>query len=175
MGQDKGFLLYKNKPFVNHSIDALLPLTQEIFIVSDHKKYDSLGYKRIEDVIKDAGPLSGIVSGLRVANNRYCLVVSCDVPLLTTQVLRLLIDAITKEETVIMLKTQTHQMPLLALYPVSCLPVLEKSLFSGNRKVKIALKNCKVKYVMVDSCFEKNIQNINTPEEFEHINNKTNF
>ena len=170
MGQDKGFLMFQNKTFIKHTIDAVTPITETIIIASNKKEYDIFGYQRVNDVIEDAGPLSGIVSGLKASQTRYNLVVTCDVPLLSTEVLMLLIKNISAEDKIIQLKTKTHQMPLLALYPASCLPVLEKSLLSGNRKVKIALQNCKVQSVVVDSCFEKNIENINTQKQFKQLN-----
>ncbi len=170
MGHDKAMLLYKNKPFIAHSINALKPLVETILIVGDNKQYDPLGYNRVNDIVKDAGPLSGIVSGLQASATHYNLVVTCDVPLLTTEVLTLLTNAISNTDAIIQLKTQLHEMPLLAIYPKSCLPVLEKSLFSGNRTIKIALENCTVKNVVVDSSLEKFIENINTKKQFNKLN-----
>ena len=173
MGHDKALLLYKNKPFIAHVIDALKPLVETILIVGDNPHYDKFGYNRITDIIKDAGPLSGIVSGLQASTTHYNLVVTCDVPLLTTEVLTLLTNAISNKDAIIQLKTQSYEMPLLAIYPKSCLPVLEKSLSSGNRTIKIALKNCTVKNVIVDSSLEKFVTNINTLKQFNKLNEST--
>lgn len=171
MGKDKAFLLYKNKMFIHHVIDAVLPLTKSVFIVSDDTKYDNLGFQRIEDFIKDAGPLSGIVSGLQNIKTSHALVVTCDVPLIKAEMLQmLLLQAKKDKEYIIQLKTKSDTMPLLAIYPKSCLLELKKSLLSGNRKVKLAIENCKVKTVVVPSFFEKYVQNINTPSQFYKLN-----
>ncbi len=174
MGQNKAFLMFKNKPFIKHIADAVLPITESIIIVSDDIAYDDLGFQRVNDIIKDAGPLSGIVSGLKAIKTPRALVVSCDVPLLNTEVLNLLIAQIEENtDQIIQLKTKTHTMPLLAIYPKSCLEILEKSLLSGNRKVKIAIENCMVKTVVVPSLLEKYVQNINTPKQYINLNEST--
>ena len=88
MGTDKGFLLLNNKPFVQYSIDALQPLVSEIIIVSDNPDYDRFGLKRINDTIKDAGPVAGICSGLEASSTAYNLILSCDIPLITSKILQ---------------------------------------------------------------------------------------
>ena len=73
MGSDKGFLKLNDKRFVLYSIEALKPLVSEILIVSDNENYDTFGYKRIEDIIKNSGPVAGIYSGLKASKTEYNL------------------------------------------------------------------------------------------------------
>ena len=94
MGTDKGFLVLKGKSFIQHSIDVLKPLVSEIIIVSDNPEYDAFNFKRIEDIIKDAGPIAGICSGLKASSSQYNLVLSCDIPLIKAEILQKLINAI---------------------------------------------------------------------------------
>ncbi|MCL4167425.1 UNVERIFIED_CONTAM: hypothetical protein GTU68_012318, partial [Idotea baltica] len=92
MGTDKGFLFLNNKPFVQYSIDALMPLVSEIIIVSDNPDYDVFGFKRINDSTKNAGPVAGICSGLEASSTDYNLILSCDIPLISSQILERLIN-----------------------------------------------------------------------------------
>lgn len=116
MGMDKGFILYEGKPFVNHIIDALKPLVKDILIVSDHPQYDALGYKRIKDILPEAGPLSGLCSGLLKSESHLNLVLSCDIPLITSEILEKLLNAYKEGTNAVVCKVNNKVMPLVALY-----------------------------------------------------------
>ena len=64
MGTDKGFVMYKNKAFIQHIIEAIHPLVDEIIIVSNNPDYDVFKLKRVNDIIENAGPLAGVYTGL---------------------------------------------------------------------------------------------------------------
>ena len=100
MGTDKGFVLYKNKSFVQHIIEALQPLVTEIIIVSNNPDYDVFGIKRVNDIIENAGPLAGVYTGLHYSETENNLVISCDVPLINSETLTLLIDGVDDKKDV---------------------------------------------------------------------------
>ena len=169
MGTDKGFLMYEGKRFVEYSIEALKPLVSNVIIVSDNEDYDAFGLKRIEDVIKNAGPLAGIYSGLKHASTVYGLVLSCDIPLINSEVLKKLIDAANPDSEVIQIESQGKNMPLIALYKKSCEPIFLKLLNQGERRLQFAVNQCKVKHVLLTGEDELFTKNINTPEQLKAI------
>ena len=120
MGTDKSFLSLKGKPFVQYSIDALKPLVSEIIIVSDNEAYNGFGLKRVNDIIKNAGPVSGIYSGLEASTTEYNLILSCDIPLINSEILEKLINAIDDCSEIIQIESNCKTMPLIALYKKSC-------------------------------------------------------
>ena len=87
MGSDKALLLYRGKAFLTHVINALIPLVDDIIIVSNDERHSQFNYRRISDTIIDAGPLAGIHAGLTDSNTENNLVLSCDVPLIQTSIL----------------------------------------------------------------------------------------
>ncbi|GGD11552.1 molybdenum cofactor guanylyltransferase [Hyunsoonleella pacifica] len=169
MGTDKGFLKLNTKPFVQYSIDALKPLVSNIIIVSDHSEYDSLGYKRITDDIKEAGPVSGIYSGLKASETTYNLVLSCDIPLITTIVLQKLIDAADEDSEIIQAESNGKTMPLIALYKSNIRDTFKSFLEQDERRLRIAIKACKHKNVVLDETHQNATLNVNTKEELKHI------
>lgn len=171
MGTDKGFLILNNKSFVQYSIDALKPLVSEIIIVSDNSDYDVFGYKRITDAIKNAGPVSGIYSGLQTSKTDYNLVLSCDIPLITSEVLKKLIDAIDDTSEIIQADSNGKSMPLVAIYKKSVAKIFYEFLKEDERRLRIAIKSCKFKNIVLDKAFENTTMNINTKEEFKQIQN----
>ncbi|MCF7569092.1 molybdenum cofactor guanylyltransferase [Sabulilitoribacter arenilitoris] len=169
MGSDKGFLMLNNKPFIQYSIDALTPLVSEIIIISDASEYDDLGLKRITDITKDAGPISGIYSGLEASKTELNLVLSCDIPLITSEVLQKLINAIDDESEIIQAESNDKTMPLIALYKKPVKDRFKNFLEQDERRLRVAIKSCNYKNVVLDEAYQNATLNVNTKEEFKQI------
>ena len=173
MGTNKGLLLYNEKPFTQYSIDALAPFTSEIIIVSNYKNYDVFGLKRVNDLFEEAGPLAGIYSGLKHSRTDYNLVLSCDIPLITSGIINQLVENFDSNFDVIQVESNHKTMPLIAMYKTSCKELFFKLLKQGERRLQYAVNQCKVKTITLDTENEKFTLNVNTPETLKTITNKT--
>ncbi len=169
MGTDKGFLKYNGKTFVQYSIDALHPLVSEILIVSDHTAYDSLGYKRITDIVKTAGPISGICSGLQASKTAYNLILSCDIPLISTTLLEQLIQAQDGNYDIVQAESDGKSMPLIALYKTHVKTIFRNLLQTGERRLRIAVKACTHKNMVLDPAHKNATANMNTKDDLKYI------
>ncbi|MGB5419849.1 molybdenum cofactor guanylyltransferase [Algibacter sp.] len=169
MGTDKGFLLLKNKTFVQYSMDALQPLVSEIIIVSDNTDYDVFGFKRINDITKNAGPVAGICSGLNASLTDYNLILSCDIPLITSDVLQLLIDNIDDTSQIIQVESKGKSMPLIAMYKKEVATTFNTFLKKDERRLRIAIKSCKSKNIKLDKALEFSTMNVNTQTELKAV------
>ncbi|TWO32729.1 molybdenum cofactor guanylyltransferase [Seonamhaeicola sediminis] len=174
MGSDKGFIKLNNKRFVEYSIKALKPLVKDILIVSDNTDYNFFGYKRIEDDIKDAGPVSGIYSGLSASETDYNLILSCDIPLIKTSILEKLIDNIDECSEIIQIESNGKTMPLIALYKKQCAPTFLKSLKNNERHLRRVISTLKTKNVVLTVEEQNTTMNVNTQEELKSIANAYN-
>ncbi|WP_298553242.1 molybdenum cofactor guanylyltransferase [uncultured Algibacter sp.] len=174
MGSDKGFLILNNKPFVQYSIEALQPLVSEILIVSDDSKYDSFGLKRINDITKDAGPVSGICSGLEASSTEYNLILSCDIPLIKTEILQKLIDNIDNTSQIIQAESNGKSMPLIALYKSNVLNTFNTFLKNDERRLRVAINSCKSKNIILEKELEFSTTNVNTQNEYKAIKDANN-
>lgn len=174
MGQDKGLVLFQGKPFIAHIINVLAPVTNNIIIVSNHKKHDVFQLKRITDMITDAGPLAGLYTGLHHSKTENNIVLSCDIPLINTVILKKLIAGINENADVIQLKSEGKTMPLIALYKKRCENVFYELLQKGERRVRIAIKQLKVKTIVLDAAFQHYATNINTPDQLKKITHDNN-
>ena len=171
MGRDKGMLVLKDKMFIQHVIDAMNPLVNDIIIISDNPNHDLFEVKRIEDDIKNSGPLAGLYSGLKYSDTDYNLLVSCDVPLITESVLQKLINNYEENIDVIQLESHQKTMPLTALYNKSCKQTIKDLLDKGERRVRFAVSQLKTKTIILDDNLASTTININTKEEFDAIKN----
>jgi molybdenum cofactor guanylyltransferase len=170
MGSDKGFVMYKNKAFIQHIIEAIQPLVNEIIIVSNDPDYDIFKLKRVSDLIEDAGPLAGVYSGLHHTTTENNLVVSCDVPLINTETLKKLTEQINDENDVIQLESMGKTMPLIAMYKKRSKDICSILLQGGERKLRNALKRMSVKTITLNKEHEIYTKNINTPGNLKEIN-----
>ncbi len=173
MGEDKGFVSFKGKKFVSHSIDALKPYVNDILIVSNHKKYDALGYRRIEDVFPEAGPLSGLYSGLKASKTKLNVVLSCDVPLISSEIIQKLIENHTEKDDAVVCKVEDKWMPLVALYKRDCAAYCLQMLQNNQRRMMDFLKNInQVRSLPLKGLEANQLKNINTKKELNAITNE---
>ncbi|ALJ04311.1 hypothetical protein APS56_03770 [Pseudalgibacter alginicilyticus] len=170
MGTDKGFLLLNNKTFMQYSIEALQPLVSEIIIVSDNINYDVFGYKRITDIKKNAGPIAGICSGLEISSTEYNLILSCDVPLITSEVLQKLIDNIDDTSEIIQIESLGKSMPLIALYKTQIIKKFNELLqTTDERRLRKAVETCKTKNIILKEDNTACTMNVNTQNDLKAI------
>jgi molybdenum cofactor guanylyltransferase len=95
-GMDKGLITYNDKPLIEYVIDAVSLQVDDI-VISANRNIDS--YQQYSDsVISDTsdyyrGPLAGIAASLPHCRHEVVLVVACDMPSLTDDlVARLAVD-----------------------------------------------------------------------------------
>lgn len=169
MGTDKGFLLLNNKPFVKYSINALTPLVSEIIIVSDNSDYDVFGFKRIADITKNAGPVAGICSGLEASRTDYNLILSCDIPLIKSQILEKLIKNIDDTSQIIQVESKGKSMPLIALYKKEVASTFNTFLKNDERRLRVAINSCKSKNIVLDEEDAFTTINVNTKTELKAL------
>ena len=171
MGTDKGFLELNKKQFVQYSIDALTPLVSKIIIVTDHEAYHKFGLQCVKDGIKNAGPVAGIVAGLQASKTTYNIVLSCDIPLINTNILKKLIVNTDQNTTILQVESHGKSMPLIALYNKQVLPIFKTQLKSGERRLRLVVNQCKPKNILLDSSDTCTTRNVNTKNDFKDLIN----
>lgn len=91
MGQDKALVLWKGRRLVDWVKLSISPVCKQILISSNSDPELFPDDRLIADRFQNIGPIAGIESGLYHASTPYCLIVSCDTPLLSTDMFEYLI------------------------------------------------------------------------------------
>ena len=169
MGTDKASLKLDNKTFLEHVISIMKPFVDDITIISDNPEHDIYNINRQEDFIKDSGPLGGLHSGLYHAKHNDVLVLSCDIPLISNEIVSTLIDEANFSADVNQVESNGKTMPLIALYKKSCRDSFYKFLMNDERRVRVVLKTLNTNAIKIDSDLDNHVQNINTKKEFEAL------
>lgn len=169
MGTDKGFLKLKGISFMQRIIETITPYVNDIMIISNNTDYDAFQLKRVEDIFKDSGPLSGLYTGLYHSKTENNLVLSCDVPLVNDLVLNTLFDGFDETSEVIQLKSQDRTMPLIALYKKECADQCFNLLKKGEKRLRILVSQLNSKTITLKPDLDIYVKNINTLEQYKDI------
>jgi molybdopterin-guanine dinucleotide biosynthesis protein A len=170
MGTDKGLLSLKGKPFVSHIYEALKPIVGDnIVVVSSNADYDALGYTRIEDLIADKGPVGGLYTALKQSKTKFNLVLSVDVPLVSTDLLQWLVDKHEDSFMMTQLQVQEKTSPLIGVYDRSMRILLGEHLAGNQLKLRGVIAEVNHQTLEVPEKWSAQVQNINTDEDYKKI------
>ena len=170
MGTDKGMLDLNGKTFIQHICDALQPIVgSNILIVSANKEYDALGFSRVEDIIDNKGPVGGLYTGLKESKTKVNLVLSVDVPLVSTELLQWLIG--NHDETYMVTQTRIggNTNPLIGVYDRLMRIVFGGQIAGNKLKLQQAIEDVKHRSIEVPEKWNNQVQNINTQEEYQNL------
>jgi len=170
-GNDKGLLLFKNKPLYCHVIDKIATQVNHIIINSNRNisLYRQANYSVINDVLPGfLGPLAGIYSGLINSQTDWNLIVSCDTPFLPADlVTRLKQKAINHQAAYVFDGEKYH--PTILLIRREVAEKIKQYLIQGDRKLMLFLQS--IDAISVNFSDKKqSFVNINTPEDLNFWN-----
>jgi molybdopterin-guanine dinucleotide biosynthesis protein A len=120
---DKGQLQLNGKPLLNHVIDAVEGLVDEVIVVTDSQDradaYAAIVSSKVRfviDVCASKGPLIGALAGFEAANGEYSALLPFDSPFVFQDVLTLLFDCAVGKAAAIPRWTNQEIEPLYAVY-----------------------------------------------------------
>lgn len=146
MGSDKALLSLRpgTPPMLALVINRVRGLSDNLFLVGVNRAgYDCFGVSMVEDQYPGTGPLGAIATTLATSAHAHTLIVACDMPFLSYDLLRRM-AAMPRDQydaLVPILPGGTddvsprlvHQ-PLHAIYSRRCLPAIERCLQAGERR-----------------------------------------
>lgn len=177
-GRDKGLMSLANKPLVEYAIECLQPLVDDLTISCNRNQemYQHYQFECISDDHSDSGlqgPMAGLAAGLKHAKHEWLLVMPCDTPLMTTDVMSQLVrclndDGITEEVAAIIFSHQGLQ-PLHGLYHRSILPIFEQCLAENKNALQRLLRSMENVNIHQAKNGDVSFNNANDPEELATI------
>ena len=180
MGQDKGSMIIQDKPMINHILSSLNNEIHEVIIVLNNKqridKYENFIKKQdysfkisfVEDEIKNIGPISGILTGLKHISSNYALILPCDSPYATNNLIRNIFNEIEPNYQAIVPyhnnknKLKTSE-PLHSIYNKNIIPEIEKIISKDILHIKGLIEKIDTKFILIDDkkLLKKEFRNLN--------------
>lgn len=150
-GQDKGLVLYKNKPLIEHVIATVKNQCGDIVISANRNipAYKQFASKIISDTSPTyRGPLAGIAASLPHCKHQNVLVVACDMPALpATLVERLASD---RQDNSICIATVDKRHQLAMIINKNLLPSIQRCLDNDQLKLITWVESVQYKTVSFD-------------------------
>ncbi|WP_278020951.1 molybdenum cofactor guanylyltransferase [Flavobacterium ginsengisoli] len=170
MQSEKGLVLFQGKPFIEHIIQAILPITDRIKLITSSKEYDYLGYEKIPDLIADKGPLGGIFTALSHSETKFNLILSCDIPLISTELLQELISKHTKEAEITVFASESKTHPLIGIYSKNIVATIKEAIDSNELKMMDLLAKLPHQIINIEESENFHLTNINSADELNDLN-----
>lgn len=168
--QDKGLQLFRGKPLISYSFNALCPIVDELIINANRNLefYENFGVPVISDLTQDfSGALAGILAAMTYSKTDLLLIAPCDAPFITTIQLQHLLSEHQKNGAEISVACTGEQIHSVFLVVKTDLKSsLENYLANGEHKVRKWFEQHHTQYVD----FSENangFENINTLEELQ--------
>jgi len=147
-GSNKALALLHGKPLIQHVTDTVASIFNDCLLVTNTpRQYDFLNIPMIRDRYQDMGPLAGIQSALRHTGKSWIFVVSCDMPLVTSDLIAFLCSCIHGDYEAVIPWLETGAEPLCGLYNKTGLAKIEQYLKGGKAQVQGILENLAVRKV----------------------------
>lgn len=144
MGHNKALLELHGQKVIQRITDQLSQVVDQVYIsANDEELYSFLNLGVVKDRYVQCGPLAGLHAGLIRSDTPWILVVACDLPFISAELIQLLADYTSSFNPGLGGNYQAvipyiggHLQPLVAAYHQSVLSSLEQSLEQGELKMK---------------------------------------
>lgn len=168
-GISKGLIRINSKPIIEHLIETIQAYCDKIIIVANDHSYHYLNtVEIISDKVKDIGPMGGIYTGLNYSNSIQNIILSCDMPYLSNEIIEKLIENKHKGE-ILVAKLEKDIHPLCAIYSKTILPIIETHIQNQKYKLKDLLSQVNTYFVEFTINESKFFTNINTQQDLNQI------
>ena len=132
MGSTKALVSWSGKAVIAYAIDVSLLITNNLIISSNGNDLEFLGFPVVKDLYPVNAPLAGIHAGLKSSPTEWNLVLSCDMPNLSRELIDMLLCELGNEIMMILPQHDGFLEPLCGFYHKDLVPVIESSFAAGK-------------------------------------------
>lgn len=175
MGVNKSFLKLGNKTIIERIVDLMKSIFSEVIIITNTPdEYKFFNLPLYEDIYKWKGPLAGIHSALVHSKTDKVFVISCDVPLMSKEMIEYIINY-KSDKPIVFCEAAGYHQPLVGLYSKKIFNEIEKFISNNDLDDKSFhkfLNDIDAEIILpekLDFYKDELFFNVNRPEDFEQI------
>ena len=180
-GNVKGLLKIKNSTFLEKIQETLNDFSSIYLSINDKfskeqkQNFENMGFKIIEDIYKEIGPLGGIYSSLLNCKEEYLFITACDMPFITKNSIEVLCNKVDKNTDGVVFYDKNNKLyPLGAIYSKNVLPIIEEMIEKKYYKLSYLIEKSNFVKINIEKTDIplKVLSNINTLQEYDSLKNK---
>jgi molybdopterin-guanine dinucleotide biosynthesis protein A len=167
MGFDKALLRWGSATLVERVASAARAAAGSVTLVGAPERYAHLGYPTLADAEANRGPLGGIVAALAATSADWNLILACDMPNVSAELLKGLFTAAEAGCAEVDCVAPVHEAgtePLCAVYHRRALPALRAALDANRLKMQAIVRSLHTRFWRTGD--SSPFRNLNTPEEW---------
>ena len=174
LGRDKALLEVGRETRLARAVRTLGTVSDEVVGVGPaHRAALVPGVRVVPDERPGVGPLGGIATALRAMRGERLLAVATDMPLLSTDLLRSLIE-LSPGYDVTIPRVEGRTQQLCAVYARTCLPMIDDQLARDDFKIDRFFARVRVRIVEEEDVrrFDPQLlsfRNVNTEEDWQTV------
>jgi molybdopterin-guanine dinucleotide biosynthesis protein A len=147
MRRDKALLPWGAGTLLDHAVDRLRGVEDDVRILCGAEpRYAERGLPILTDAVADAGALGGVLTGLQALDRPAGLFLAVDLPLVTVELLRRLLDLAPGWDAVVPVASAGPE-PLCAVYARACLDPVRRRIQAGELKMTAFWADVRVREV----------------------------
>ena len=164
-GQDKALVLYQGMRFLERGVSILESVgLKSIVVTRQGADYPFLNCPVLYDKLPDQGPLGGIYTAMTVFKNTSFLILTCDMPALTSQTLQNLLNKHEPSRPLTFYSTPDRaEQPFPGIYEPSLLAAVREKLKKNNLSMTALFRELPMK---------KAVEWKGEPDVFRNVNSK---
>lgn len=170
-GAEKGLLRVGGRTLVERQLALASGMREVLLVTPRPAPYAALPVRLVTDEQEGRGPGAGLVVALAAARTPWVLVLGCDMPFVTSEVLGLLIAARGEARELIRFRCDGRPQPLPALLRASLAPVLAARLEAEGAPGLLSLSGSAACFELPEAVLRsvdpalRSVRGINTREE----------
>lgn len=169
----KGFLKINGRRIIDSNVDLLGSIFQRVIISTNNPElYFYLGLQMVGDIIRERGPMTGILSTLSIPGISQTFVTACDMPFISMDLINYIVYKWDRKWDAAIPIFDKKSQPLFGVYSKSIAGNMERSIRNGKKSLRNFLHEINVLYITEKEVRNidpegKSFVNINTPEDFK--------
>lgn len=176
MGRDKGTLLLGKQTVVEHVIETVSQVVDEMILICNKPEiYRRFGVPIFADVLPAKGALVGIHAGLVASKTEHSLFVACDIPFVKKRFLDYMLSKLehknhAEDAEIVVPRSKFGYEPLCAIYSQRCVPEIESMVNNNVMRVSSLLEKFNTCVIS-----EEEISALDSEGSFFNINSKDDY
>lgn len=169
----KGYLEINGKRVIESNVDLLKKIFDKVIISTNNPElYFYLSIPMVGDIMKDRGPMTGILSALNIPEISEIFVTACDMPFISAVLVKYIVAKWDKKWDAVIPIFDNKPQPLLGIYSKKIAHKMEDSIRNGTKSLRQFFNKINVFYIKekVVSKIDhegKSFVNINTIADLE--------